>query len=449
MPHDPQLETVWNAFRARLRAEIPDDVYRVWLEPLEAVALADKTLYVQSPKQTRDWIQRRFGPALSRILATVDATLDRVEIVIEREGAGPAVAALPSKERAPRGLNPAHRFEDFVIGESNRFAHAAALATAELPGQAYNPLYIHGAHGIGKSHLLNAIGNYTVLNDRALEVVYATGEAFTGEFTSAVRSGGMDAFKARYRGADLLILDDVQFIESKRRTAEELLHTFDALLGKGAQLVLAADRAPSALPAFDARLRERFESGLVVELDPPDFDVRLSIVRKRAGKWLSGDDQLAALELLARQVSSSVHALEGALIRVRAYASLTQQPLTTAVVEHVLSNLYTSPALEAGGRPSTEQIQSSTCALLELPPADLTSAKRNRRVVYARQVAMYLCRELTELSLPAIGQRFGGRDHTTVLHAHRQVRTRMLTDTATRELVEKIRNELGVPSQSR
>jgi chromosomal replication initiator protein len=211
--------------------------------------------------------------------------------------------------------------------------------------------------------------------------------------------------------------------------------------------VLAADRTPSALPAFDARLRERFESGLVVDLEPPDFDTRFSIIRKRAGRWLSDNDQLDAVELLARQVSTSIHALEGALTRVRAYASLTQQPLTTTLVEHVLSTLYGSVALIDSGSasPSIEQIQTSTSAVLELPASDLLSTKRGRRVVYARQVAMYLCRELTDLSLPAIAQRFGGRDHTTVLHAHRQVRTRMLTDSSTRDLVDKIREQLVPP----
>jgi chromosomal replication initiator protein len=431
MQPQPQLEEVWTAFLERLRNEIPDGVYRIWLEPLRAIAISGDTLYVQAPSQTRDWVRRRFGETLSRTLASLDRSVRRVEIVGEARDVG---APTRSESTHRQGLNPAYRFEDFVIGAGNRFAHAAALATAELPGQAYNPLYLCGSPGIGKTHLLSAIGNYTILNDAALNVVYVTGEAFTGDFTSAVRAGTMEAFKARYREADVLLLDDVQFVESKPRTADELLHTFDALLGRGAQVVLAADRSPSALPAFDA-------------LEPPDFDTRLSIIRKRAGRWLSGDDQLDAMELLARQVSTSIHALEGALTRVRAYASLTQQPLTTTLVEHVLSTLYGPVALIGTGAatPSIEQIQTSTSTILELPAADLLSTKRGRQVVYARQVAMYLCRELTDLSLPAIAQRFGGRDHTTVLHAHRQVRTRMLTDSSTRDLVDKIREQLGAP----
>jgi chromosomal replication initiator protein len=436
VPPEPQLETTWAAFLERLRAEIPDDVYRVWLEPLRAVGLSNGILYVHAPKQTRDWIDRRFGQALSRTLAAVDRSLLRVELVVDGGDTGhPAAAGL----RTP-GLKATYRFEEFVIGAGNRFAHAAALAAAELPGQAYNPLFLHGSPGVGKTHLLHAIGNYTTFNDKALTVLYVTGETFTSDFTSAIRAGKMELFKQRYRRCDLLLLDDVQFVESKPRTGEELLHTFDALLTNGAQVVVSADRSPPAMSSLDSRLRDRFESGLVVDLEPPDFNTRLSIIYKRAGRLLVDKDHVAALELLAHRVSSSVHALEGALIRVRAYASLTQQPISTALVEHVLSNLYAAspPSGHTADKPSIDRIQEATSTTLELTQTDLSSPKRNRQVVYARQVAMYLCRELTDLSLPAIGQRFGGRDHTTVLHAHRQVRARLLTDDSTRLVVDKI-----------
>ena len=441
MPADLQLESTWNAFLERLRREIPDDVYRIWLEPLRAVALSEGILYVQAPKQTRDWIRRRFGEALSRLVGSIDASLIRVELVSDVEAAGRGAGSIG---RRGCRLNPAYRFEEFVIGAGNRFAHAAALAAAELPAQAYNPLFLHGAPGVGKTHLLHAIGNYTTVNDKVLEVLYVTGETFTGDFTSAIRGSRMEVFKQHYRQLDLFLFDDVQFIESKPRTGEELLHTFDALISGGAQVVIAADRAPASMPALDSRLRDRFESGLVVDLGQPDFETRLSIVQKRAGTWLSVGDHLPALELLAHRVSSSIHALEGAMIRIRAYASLTQQPLTPGLVEHVLGHLHavTPPNARPLGKPSIDQIQELTCGALGLDQADLTSAKRGRQVVYARQVAMYLCREMTDLSLPAIGQRFGGRDHTTVLHAHRQVRSRVLTDDSTRKLVDKLVEQL-------
>jgi chromosomal replication initiator protein len=442
LPPQPSLEKTWTAFRERLREEIPDDLYRVWLEPLRAVALSEGTLYIEAPAQTRDWVRRRFGEMLSRTLATLDESLRRVELLGEHE----QPRGIPATTRNHGcGLKPSYRFEEFVIGASNRFAHAAALAAAELPGQAYNPLFLHGSPGVGKTHLLNAVGNYTVLNDKALDVLYTTGETFTSNFTSAVRTNAMESFKDGHRRIDLLLLDDVQFIEGKPRTAEELLHTFDSLLSAGAQVVIAADRPPSAMPAFDNRLRDRFDSGLVVDLQAPDFDTRLSIIRKRAGKWLAAGEQHAALELIAHRICSSIHALDGALIRVRAYASLTQQPITTALVEHVISNLYASPpSLEPREtKLSIAQIQQATSSALELSQADLTSGKRARQVVYARQVAMYLCRELTDLSLPAIGRQFGGRDHTTVLHAHRQMRARMLTDNSTQKIVDGILSRLG------
>jgi chromosomal replication initiator protein len=444
MPSQPELEQTWQALQERLRDGIPSNVFRVWLEPLQPVALDDGVLYLEASQQTRDWIRRRFGATLSNALASLDVSLRRVEVLADSEIA----AASPPSEAVARAatLKAAYRFEEFVIGSSNRFAHAAALAVAELPAQAYNPLFLYGPAGVGKTHLLNAIGNYTALNDKSLTVLYVTGETFTSNFTSAIRSGEMDLFKKRYRRADVLLLDDVHFVESKPRTGEELLHTFDALITAGAQVVIAADRPPPAMPALDSRLRDRLESGLVVDLEPPDYVTRLSIIRKRAGNLLEGSSSGEALELLAQRVSSSVHALEGALIRVRAYASLTQQPITPALVEHVLSNLYAppQPTGQAGDRPSVDRIQKATSGALALEQTDLSSPKRGRQVVYARQVAMYLCRELTDLSLPAIGQRFGGRDHTTVLHAHRQVRSRLLTDEPTRKLVDKIISELAV-----
>jgi chromosomal replication initiator protein len=441
MPPQPHLEPTWTAFLKRLRAEIPSDVYRIWLEPMRAVELSNGVLYIQIPKATRDWVRRRFGEALSRTLTSLDGSLLRVELVEEENAAKQRATSSYGHDTV---LKAAFRFEEFVIGTGNRLAHAAALAAAELPTQAYNPLFLHGSSGTGKTHLLSAIGNYTILNDKALTVVCVTGETFTNDFTSAIRAGKIDLFKQKYREADLLLFDDVQFLESKPRTGEELVHTFDALIARGAQIVLAANRPPVAMSTLDSRLRDRFESGLVVDLQPPDFETRRSIIRKRAGSHIQ-KEHLAALELLAHRVSSSVHALEGALIRVRAYASLIQQPVTTALVEHVLDNLYAAspPTASPTGKPSIDRVQDVTSDALDVPKTDLSSPKRGRQVVYARQVAMYLCRELTDLSLPAIGQGFGGRDHTTVLHGHRQVRSRLLTDDSTRHLVENLLSQLG------
>jgi chromosomal replication initiator protein len=437
--HD-QLDQTWAEVRENLRISIPEDVFRVWLEPLRPIALKDGTLYLQASQQTCDWIRRRFGTALGRALATTESACSGIELVTEPHVRG---------KRDPTSshhiqLKSAYCFDEFVIGTSNRFAHAAALAVAELPGQAYNPLFLYGPPGVGKTHLAHAIGNYVASNNSSLEVRYATVESFTSEFTNALRTSTVHHFKRAYREADLLLLDDVQSFENKPKTAEEFFYTFDALLGSGSQVVITADRPPSALPLIESRLRERFEAGLAIDLQQPDFSTRLSIIRKRAGMYGLMESQAGVLEYLARQVTTSVRALEGALVRSRAYASLTQQPLTIDLVEHVLTTLQASRTATELARPSPtiEHIQQVTSAALRLSASDLNSPKRNRQVVYARQLAMYLCRELTSLSFPAIGTGFGGRDHTTVLHAHRQIRSKMLSDPAVRELVERLVEEL-------
>ena len=445
--HD-QLDQAWAEIRHSLRITIPDDVFRVWLEPLRPVALEQGTLYLEASARTCNWVRRRFGGALARAVESSGPDVRCVELVEPNRG---AVAAPPADTCADR-LKPAYSFAEFVIGVSNRFAHAAALAVSELPGQAYNPLFLCGPPGAGKTHLLQAIGNYILLNDRALSVRYASVETFTSQFTNALRLNEIHEFKRNYREADVLLLDDVQFLERKEKTAEELFYTFDALLGAGAQVILAADRAPSAMPLVECRLRERFEGGLVVDLQAPDFHTRLSILRKRAGAAFGaseGHDEV--LTYLARRITTSVHALEGTLIRARAYASLTQQDLTTDLIEHVLTTIQTSDDSAELNRPAptAERIQQVTCAELDVPIDAVRSAKRSRQVVYARQLAMYLCRELTPLSLPAIGQRFGGRDHSTVLHAHRQVRTRIFSDQTTRQLVEKLVDQLRPVSSTR
>jgi chromosomal replication initiator protein len=412
----------------------------MWLEPLRPVALEQGTLFLEATPHTCDWVRRRFGGALARAVAAAGPGCLGIELVEQGRN---RPKAHPSDDGGGR-LKPAYTFAEFVIGSSNRFAHAAALAVAELPAQAYNPLFLYGPPGAGKSHLLQAIGNYIVLNDRGLTVRYAPVETFTSQFTNALRTNEVHKFKHRYRSADVLLLDDVQFLQRKEKTAEEFFYTFDDLLGAGAQVILTADGPPSALPQLESRLRERFEAGLVVDLQSPDFHTRLSILHKRAGPLADDPDQREALTYLARRLTTSVRALEGALIRVRAYASLTQQPLTTDLVEHVLTTLEQSdPTIElARQAPTVDRIQQAIAAALDLPIHDLSSAKRSRQVVYARQLAMYLCRELTPLSLPAIGQRFGGRDHSTVLHAHRQIRTKIFSDQVTRQLVEKLTGEL-------
>ncbi len=430
---EDHVEEIWRHVDDTLRRSLPADVYRVWIEPLAPAGVQNNVLYLSAPAGAREWVRRRFGHVLDAAAASHPA-VGRIELI--------AGDMLPQPSSTHLDLKPGYTFEAFVIGSANRFAHAASLAVAELPGQVYNPLFVCGPPGVGKTHLLQAIGNYVSLCVSGLTVRYANAETFTSQFLAALQHNRIPSFKQRYRAVDMLLLDDVQFLESKERTAEEFLYTIEAALNSGAQVVLAADRAPSAMPLLHAPLKGRFEGGLLAELSAPDQAARLAILRRQAGPDAGELTANGVLELLARRVAGNVRSLESALVRVRAYASLTQQPLTLELAEHVLSAIAPAATDGPGSGMSIERIQDRTSRALELEPDTLASARRSRQVVYARQVAMYLCRELTDHSLPAIARRFGGRDHTTVLHAHRKVQRQLLVDQSTRALVDNLVREL-------
>jgi chromosomal replication initiator protein len=326
-----------------------------------------------------------------------------------------------------------------VIGEGNRMAHAAALAVAELPGAAYNPLFIYGPPGNGKTHLLHAIANYLRAFGGGLEVEYATAETFTNRFINALRGSGMEAFKNRYRHNDVLLIDDIQFLESKSKIGEEFFHTFNALYETGSQLVLTSDRPPRDLQALEDRLRERFASGLVTDIAPPDLATRLTILRKRAQYDGLPEIDEGALRAIAQRITTNIRALEGALIRVVAFHSLTQRALDSALAEKVLAGLY--PEARPAQR-TVVDVQRATCEAFDLSLDELLSATRSARIAWPRQVAMYLARELTDATLPAIGREFGGRNHTTVMHAHRRTTERISCDPEAFEIVDHITRSL-------
>ncbi len=326
---------------------------------------------------------------------------------------------VPTGEHAR--LNPKYTFDTFVIGSSNRFAHAASVAAAEAPAKAYNPLFIHGGSGLGKTHLLHAIGHYTHRLYEGSRVRYVSSEEFTNEFINSIRDGKADGFRRRYRDIDVLLVDDIQFLENKEQTQEEFFHTFNTLHNSDKQIVISSDRPPKQLTTLEDRMRSRFEWGLLTDVQPPELETRIAILRKKAAQ-----EGLAAppevLEFIASKISTNIRELEGALIRVTAFASLNRQSVDLDLTGQVLRDLVPStevPEITAGA------IMSQTAAYFGLSVDDLCGTSRSRVLVTARQIAMYLCRELTDLSLPKIGQQFGGRDHTTVMHADRKVRALM------------------------
>jgi chromosomal replication initiator protein len=435
-----ELDQIWARVQSELELAVGESTYRMWLAPLRARELVGTRLLVEVPEHAERWVGERFGRLLQRSVS-VARTGVNVELVTgrARDASGERDQHGATGRRAASDAvlgNPKLTFEQFVIGDCNRLAHAAALAVAEMPAGAYNPLYICGPPGVGKTHLLGAIGALLRSHSPGLIVRASNGEAFTNEFMHALGGRHTERFKARFRDVDVLLLDDVHFIERKARTEEEFFHTFNALHDAGRQIVLTSDRPPADLDALEDRLRERFSSGLVAEIGPPDLATRVGILRKRAAyDDIDVDDD--ALHAIARRVTSNVRALEGALIRVVAFASLTRRPLTPELADHVLDSLY-PPGASAAGASSLSDIQTAACEHFHITADELVSPDRARRVAWPRQIAMYLARELTSESLPAIGRQFGGRDHSTVLHAWKQTHARIQTDETTREAVRTL-----------
>jgi chromosomal replication initiator protein len=414
------IEQSWQEIQVALRDRVGEPTYGLWLAPLRCVGLDGDTLVLAGPAEVSAWASSRYGTALREASAAV---LGRsVAVAVEAEGSAaatqlaPTVPSLAPLDR-PNEPVPRYTFEQFVIGRSNHLAHAAALAVAELPGQAYNPLFIYGPPGLGKTHLLHAIANYVRAFGGGLSVRYATAEDFTNAFLAALASRDTERFKARYRGVDVLLIDDVQFLERKARSEEELFHTFNALYEAGSQLVVSSDRLPADLAGIAERLRERFAGGLVTDIARPDRATRLAILRKRAsydGHAISDD----ALGVIADGVTTNVRTLEGALIRVVAVGSLERRALDAKLAANVLARQgFTAVPLAL----TIVQIQNAACIHFSVTQADLLSRARTTDIAWARQAAMYLSRELTDHSLPQIGRAFGARDHTTVLHACRRV----------------------------
>ncbi len=485
--HDPAGGSVPTDLHAAWRGVLSDlQAYqRAWLRTSQPVTLHENTAIIAVPNDfTRGQLEGRLRAQLEealtvafrreiRIAVTVDTALEPVEPTESRHDApstdrhvdmsthrsspGTVEDTRPAQVPEPvpvsvsasaassleTRLNPKYTFETFVIGSSNRFPHAAAVAVAEAPGKAYNPLLVYGDSGLGKTHLLHAIGHYVRSLYTGAKVRYVSSEEFTNEFINAIRDDRQDRFKRRYRDVDVLLIDDIQFLEGKTQTQEEFFHTFNTLHNANKQIVLTSDRPPKRLEALEDRLRNRFEWGLITDVQPPDLETRIAILRKKAAM-----DRLTAppdvLEFIASKIQTNIRELEGALIRVTAFANLNRQEVDMTLAEIVLKDL-----IPEGGEPEITAglIIAQTAAYFGLAIEELTGPSRGRHLVMARQIAMYLCRELTDLSLPKIGAQFGNRDHTTVMYADRKINTLLAERRAVFNQVSELTNRVKLQAR--
>ena len=428
---EPTAERLWDDVSGRLREALNETTYATWFGDASAGELTDDTFSLVVPNDfTREWIEGHFLGFVKAAARDALARDIRVTLTVREADApaGEAAAEISAAGERPEPRPPAsqkYTFDLFVIGSSNRFAHAAALAVAEAPAQAYNPLFIYGGTGLGKTHLLQAIGQYVSEHTKGSTTRYVTSETFMNDFINSLRDKRIEGFKQRYRTYDVLLIDDVQFFEHKERIQEEFFHTFNSLYEAGRQIVISSDRPPKEIATLEERLRSRFEWGLITDIQPPDLETRIAILRKKVTTDRIDIADPEVLTFIAGRVSTNIRELEGALTRVVAFSSLTGLTLTVELAEQVLRDLF--PHGEAVPAVTIGRIQEAVSDRFGLSITELCSQRRSQSVAYPRQVAMYLSRELTDASLPKIGKEFGGRDHTTVIHATSKI-TRLISE---------------------
>ncbi len=425
---------VWTDVSERLRDALGERTFETWLGQVRPGGLSAAELVIEVPNDfTREWIEGHFLSLIRSSVRDVVGSERAIRLTVPPDGA-PGDSEVPAPARV-EGLNARYSFDTFVIGSSNRFAHAAALAVAEAPAKAYNPLFIYGGTGLGKTHLLQAIVGYVSRHSPRLSARYVTSETLTNDFINSIREKRVEHFKHRYRHYDVLLVDDIQFLEHKERIQEEFFHTFNALYEAGRQVILSSDRPPRDIATLEERLRSRFEWGLIVDIQPPDLETRIAILRKKVATDRIHVPDTQVLTFIAGRVSTNIRELEGALTRVVAFSSLTVRPMTVELAEDVLKDVFPQ------GEPpniTIERIQEVVSHRFSISLQELVGQRRSRAVVYPRHIAMYLCRELTDSSLPKIGGHFGGRDHTTVINATSNITKLIREDRGVYNLVQEL-----------
>lgn len=443
-PQSNSLQLLWQETLEKLKNELSKPSFETWLSSTQLLNIDGDTLVISVPNEfAKDWLESRYAPMIRSSVQSVLGHSVSLRFILSTLGdtysedidlTEPKPTISKQIEPISNSLNNKYTFDTFVIGNSNRFAHAASLAVAESPAKSYNPLFIYGGVGLGKTHLMHAIGHHVLQRSPNTKVIYVSSEKFTNELIDSIRDENPEEFRNHYRNVDILLIDDIQFLAGKERTQEEFFHTFNALHEANKQIIISSDRPPKEIPTLEDRLRSRFEWGLITDIQAPDLETRIAILRKKA-KMENLQVPNEVMVYIADKIRSNIRELEGALIRVMAFASLSSIPITTDVAVEALKDII---PVNNTKQITIDIIQESVARFFNLSPTDFKAKKRTRAVAFPRQIAMYLSRQLTDFSLPKIGEEFGGRDHTTVMHAHDKITQALIKD----PILEKKVNEI-------
>jgi len=435
------INDLWQKTMQVIRAALTEVSFDIWIKGIKPIAIKDNEFYLCVPNEfTRSILESRYSSLIASALRQVSSKNISIAFILpaDIEKHALKIPESAASDAFQSTLNPKYTFDTFVIGNGNQFAHAACLAVSESPAKAYNPFFMYGGVGLGKTHLMHAIGHYILTKNPISKVLYVSSEKFTNELINSIRDDKNVEFRNRYRNIDVLLIDDIQFIAGKERTQEEFFHTFNALHETAKQIIISSDRPPKDIPTLEDRLRSRFEWGLITDIQPPDLETRIAILKKKAELDNAKIDDDVLL-YIARRIESNIRELEGALNRIMAYSSLTNNNMSVATIDEVLKDFITE---NNPPKISVQLIQQAVAEYFDIKADEFKSKKRNRPISHPRQIAMYLCRELTDLSLPKIGEEFGGRDHTTVIHAYEKVKEDLTNDTQIRKTVLELTKNL-------